>query len=355
PTLTATISGFVNGETLGTSGVTGTASVTTTAVATSGVAGSPYAITPAVGSLTAANYDFTIFTPGNLTITKAHLTVTADNQTRAYGAANPTLTATTSGCVNGETLGASGVTGTASVTTTAVANSGVAGSPYAITPAVGSLTAASYDFTIFTPGSLSITKAHLTVAADNQTRAYGAANPTLTATVSGFVNEETLGTSGVTGTASVTTTAVGNSGVAGSPYAITPAVGSLTAASYDFTIFTPGSLSITKAHLTVAADNQTRAYGAANPTLTATVSGFVNGEVLGTSGVTGTASVTTTAVGNSGVAGSPYAITPAVGSLTAANYDFTIFTPGSLTITKAHLTVTADPQARAYGTANPTL
>ena len=353
PTLTARISGFVNGETLGTSGVTGTASVTTTAVASSGVAGSPYAITPAVGSLAAANYDFTIFTPGNLTVTKAHLTVTANNQTRPYGAANPTLTSTISGFVNGETLGTSGVTGTASVTTTAVANSGVAGSPYAITPIVGTLTAANYDFTIFTPGSLTITKAHLTVIADDQARPYGATNPTLTARISGFVNGETLGTSGVSGTASVTTTAVANSGVAGSPYAITPAVGSLAAANYDFTIFTPGSLTITKAHLTVTADNQARAYGAANPTLTATISGFVNGETLGTSGVTGTASVTTTAVASSGVAGSPYAITPAAGSLTAANYDFTIFTSGSLTITKAHLTVTADNQARAYGAAKP--
>ena len=248
----------MNGETLGTSGVTGTASVTTTAVASSGVAGSPYAITPAVGSLAAANYDFTIFTPGSLTITKAHLTVTADNQTRAYGAANPTLTATISGFVNGETLGTSGVTGTASVTTTAVASSGVAGSPFAITPTVGTLTAANYDFTIFTPGNLTITKAHLTVTADNQTRAYGAANPTLTATISGFVNGETLGTSGVTGTASVTTTAVANSGVAGSPFAYARR-GTLTAANYDFTIFTPGNLTITKAHLTVTADNQTRA------------------------------------------------------------------------------------------------
>ena len=151
----------------------------------------------------------------------------------------------------------------------------------------------------------------------------------------------------------MTTTAVANSGVAGSPFAITPAVGTLTAANYDFTVFTPGNLTITKAHLTVTADNQTRAYGAANPTLTATISGFVNGETLGTSGVTGTASVTTTSVANSGVAGSPYAITPIVGTLTAANYDFTIFTPGNLTITKAHLTVIADDQARPLWSHQP--
>ena len=358
PTLTATVSGFVNGETLGTSGVSGTASVTTTSVANSGVAGSPYAITPAVGTLTAANYDFTIFTPGSLTITKAHLTVIADDQARPYGATNPTLTATVSGFVNGETLGTSGVTGTASATTTAVVNSGVAGSPYAITSAVGSLTAANYDFTIFTPGNLTITKAHLTVTADDKSRSYGASNPAFTATIGGFANGETLITAAVSGAPILSTTAIATSSVASSPYAITVVDGgTLTAANYDFpsASFVNGQLSITKAHLTVTADDQVRPYGATNPTLTATVSGFVNGETLGTSGVTGTASVTTTAVANSGVTGSPYAITPAVGSLTAANYDFTIFTPGSLSITKAHLTVTADNQARAYGAANPTL
>src|SRR4029077_16527868 len=154
---------------------------------------------------------------------------------------------------------------------------------------------------------------------DPQTRAYGATNPSLTATISGFVNGENLGNSGVTGSASVTTTATPASSVAGSPYTITPAIGTLAAGNYDFTTFSPGSLTVTKAHLTVTADPQTRAYGAANPTLTATISGFVNGENLGSSDVTGTASVTTTAVASSGVAGSPYAITPAVGSLTAAN------------------------------------
>ena len=280
PTLTATVSGFVNGETLGTSGVTGTASVTTTAIASSGVAGSPYAITPAVGSLTAANYDFTIFTPGNLTITKAHLTVTADDQVRAYGATNPTLTATISGFVNGETLGTSGVTGTASVTTTAIASSGVAGSPYAITPAAGSLTAANYDFTIFTPGSLTIT-GHLTVTADNQTRSYGASNPALTATISGFANGETLITAAVSGAPILSTTAIATSSVGSSPYAVTVADGgTLTATNYDFpsASFVNGQLSITKAHLTVTADDQVRAYGAINPTLPATVSGFVNGD-----------------------------------------------------------------------------
>src|SRR6266576_3747042 len=64
-----------------------------------------YVITPAVGTLSATNYDFTPFVNGTLHITKVHLTVTADDKSRAYGAANPTFTATITGFVNGDTHG----------------------------------------------------------------------------------------------------------------------------------------------------------------------------------------------------------------------------------------------------------
>src|SRR2546426_10184903 len=77
--------------------------LSTTATTASSVAGSPYPITVVnAGTLSAANYDFPVanFVNGQLTITKAHLTVTADNQSRVYGAANPTLTYTLSGFVN---------------------------------------------------------------------------------------------------------------------------------------------------------------------------------------------------------------------------------------------------------------
>ena len=40
---------------------------------------------------------------GMLTVTPVALTITADNQTKVYGAALPTLTASYSGFVNGDT------------------------------------------------------------------------------------------------------------------------------------------------------------------------------------------------------------------------------------------------------------
>jgi len=55
-------------------------------------------IAAAAGTLAATNYDFTA-TNGTLTINKAHLTVTADDKTRLYGAANPTLTSAVTGFV----------------------------------------------------------------------------------------------------------------------------------------------------------------------------------------------------------------------------------------------------------------
>ena len=60
------------------------------------------------GGLTSANYTIT-FVKGTLTVTKATLTVTAENKTKLLNAANPTLTASYTGFVNGEALATSGV------------------------------------------------------------------------------------------------------------------------------------------------------------------------------------------------------------------------------------------------------
>lgn len=329
--LTATFTGFKNGETLATSGVTGSPALATTATAGSPVSGSPYTITAAIGTLASGNYTFA-FVNGQLTVTKATLTVAADNKSRAYGAANPSFTASYSGFKNGETLATSGVMGTPSLTTAATPTSSVSGSPYTITAGLGTLGAGNYGFA-FVNGQLTITGATLTVTADSKSREYGEANPPFTATITGFQNGETLATSGVTGSPSLTTTATATSPVSGSPYPITAALGTLAAGNYQFTFFN-GQLTLTTATLSVTADNATRPYGAANPTFTASYSGFKNGETLATSGVAGSPSLSTTATASSPVAGSPYTITAALGSLAATNYQFS-FVNGQLTITKA--------------------
>src|SRR5204863_148014 len=70
---------------------------------------------------------------------------------------------------------------------------------------------------------------------------------------------------------------------------------------------------ISKAMLSVSADDKTMTLNSASlPTLTASYSGFKNGETLTTSGVTGSPSLTTTATPSSPVG--PYTITAALGS-----------------------------------------
>ena len=335
PTLTASYSGFVNGDSP--ASLTTQPTLTTTATAGSHVAGSPYSITAS----DAVDSDYSIgYVTGSLTITPAALTITADDQTKVYGAALPTLTASYSGFVNGDT--SASLTTQPTLTTTATASSHVAGSPYAIT-ASG---AADSDYSIsYVAGSLTVTPAALTISADNQTKVYGAALPTLTAIYSGFVNGET--SASLTTQPTLTTTAAASSHVAGSPYAITAS----GAADSDYSIsYVNGSLTITPAALTITADDQTKVYGAALPTLTASYSGFVNGDT--SASLTTQPTLTTTATASSHVAGSPYAITASG----AADSDYSIsYVTGSLTITPAALTITADNQIKVYGAALPTL
>jgi len=78
---------------------------------------------------------------------------------------------------------------------------------------------------------------------------------------------------------------------------------------------------ITKASLIVAAENKFRLVGQTNPPLTASYSGFVNGETLGTSGVTGGPALSTPAT--SGSPAGHYSIVTTNGSLSAVNYGFT--------------------------------
>ena len=80
------------------------------------------------------------------------------------------------------------------------------------------------------------------------------------------------------------------------------------------------SATITPAVLDIVAADVSRDYGQPNPMLSAGYSGFVNGETLATSGVTGSP-VLTSPARDSSVPGS-YPITVAIGSLSASNYGF---------------------------------
>ncbi|WP_460546596.1 MBG domain-containing protein, partial [Hymenobacter frigidus] len=101
---------------------------------------------------------------------------------------------------------------------------------------------------------------------------------------------------------------------------------------------TNGTLTITRAPLAVAANNQTKIYGAVNPSFTGTLTGVKNGDAI-----TGTYTTTATQTSNVGT----YAIVADVNATAAilANYTLTK-TNGTLTITPQ----TGNPVASTYYT-----
>ncbi len=181
-------------------------------------------------------------------IAKAHLTVIANSQSKTFGSANPTLSSQVYGFVNGDT--ASVVSGAPTLSTTATSDSGVG--TYAISVAVGTLSASDYDFAYLGAGTLTVTPAPLVVSAVNQVIAQGQALPTLTVSYSGFVNGDTVAS--LTTAPSVTTTAT-TSSPAGT-YPITPSGGSDP--NYQL-IDLPGTLVVT-----LGAERMYRLYNPAN-------------------------------------------------------------------------------------------
>src|SRR5437773_1845923 len=168
---------------------------------------------------------------------------------KTYGDANPALTATVAGTVNGDTLDYS-------LATSATQFSNVG--PYAITVTLGSNP--NYNVTK-TDGALTINAKDASVTADNKMKTYGDANPALTATVTGKVNGDTLDY-----TLATSATQFSNVG----PYTITVTLGSNP--NYNVTK-TDGTLTINAKDASVTADNKMKTYGDANPALTATVAG----------------------------------------------------------------------------------
>ena len=147
-------------------------------------------------------------------------------------------------------------------------------------------------------------------------------------------------------------------------FAYTPAAGAVLGAGNSQTLhvaFTPTdtnnytaasknvSINVLKAVLTITANDKSKTYGGVNPPLTYTPSGFVNGDTAATA-FSGSPALSTAATQSSNVGA--YQIAAALGTLTSANYGFN-FVPGTLTINKAALTVTADNASKLLGAPNP--
>ena len=122
------------------------------------------------------------------------------------------------------------------------------------------------------------------------------------------------------------------------------AIDATGAASTNYTIsYVPGTLTVTPASLTITANNATKVYGAGLPPLTASYSGWGNSD--SPASLTTPTSLSTTTTASSHVLAGGYPITASG----ASDTDYTIsYQPGTLTVTAAPLTVTANNAEKVY-------
>ena len=313
PEFTLSYTGFKNNET---SAVLKTQPSVSCEATTSSAVGS-YDVT--VSGATSDNYDIT-HVNGKLTVSEADaITITANNLTRVYGEANPELTYSVSG---GELIG----TPVLSCEATATSPVGT----YDIIISKG--TVSNYNDT-YVKGTLTITKAPLTISAGNYSKKQGDANPEFTLSYTGFKNDETsavLKTQPSVSCEATTSSAVGSYDVI---------VSGATADNYEIT-HVNGKLTVSEADaITITANNLTRVYGEANPKLTYSVSG---GELSGTPVLSCEATAT-----------SPVGTYDIIVSKGTVSNNAVTYVKGTLTITKAPLTISAGHYTKKQGEANP--
>ncbi|MDT3403698.1 MBG domain-containing protein [Mucilaginibacter terrae] len=324
-TLGLAYTGLRNGET----GLTPAPRATTSANAASGVGSYPIILNGG----TSNNYNI-IRVNGTLTITPANLTIRADNKTKAYGAANPTLTVTYTGFRNNDTF--TKLTTRPVITTTAVRNSN---------PGVYPITASgasSNNYNInYIDGGLTISRSTLTIMVAAKTKVYGGAVPALTYTITGFAPGQTEAS--LTSPVVISTAVTRNSPVGSYPITASGA----TSDNYDIR-YVQSTLRVTKAALTITANNATRIYGSDNPEFDITYRGFVLGETA--------EDLTTQPIATTAATASSRANTYSIraSGATSDNYSFT-YVAGILTVTKAPLRIAAQGKTRAYGEDNPEL
>lgn len=260
---------------------------------------------------------------GNLSITPKTVTIAADNKVKQYGQVDPAFTYTTSGLVGSDALTTApscGVPGAhANVGTYNIVCSGAsAGSNYTIA---------------YSPGTLSVGKALVTITATSKTKTYGQADPAFTFTTSGLVGSDTL-TTAPTCTVSGAHTNVGT-------YPITCSGGS-AGDNYDIA-YVAGTLTVAQAEVVITAVPKSKVYGTPDPAFTYTVAGLASGDSL-TTNPTCSVSGPHANVGNHTIS--------CTGAAASSNYTIRYET-GTLQITKATATVIADNKTKVYGTPDP--
>ena len=259
--------------------------------------------------------------PGYLT-DKYGVVITVKECTREYGATNPKFEYTTKGAaISGKPTISCGATATSPVGT------------YPITVSYTKAEGESMLNITCVNGSMTITKAPLTITAKSYTIKRGEEMPTLEATYTGLKNRET----DTVFTKKPVISTVAKPDTLPGTYPIVAS--GAEAKNYEMS-YVDGTLTITD-DVTVTANSYTRVYGDDNPTFEFTSEGAT---------LSGTPAITCSATATSPVG--TYDIVIAKGDIT--NSTVTCVN-GTLTITKAPLTITAKSYTIKQGRALPTL
>ncbi|GFO59790.1 hypothetical protein GMST_21150 [Geomonas silvestris] len=302
-----------------------------------------------LGGTDAGNYALasaTATTTAN--IAKAPLTVTADPASKVYGAADPVLGYRSTGTLYGSDAltGALGRAGGESV----------AGSPYAIN--LGTLSAGANYSINFVPANLAVTAKQLVIngiTANNKvydgTRSATLNNGAVSLT--GVVGSDAVSLSGTaTGTFDTKNVGTGKT-VSFSGLSLTGAAAgnySIGTTANTTASITPAQLSV-NAGTTVVGNKGYDGTTAAIITSAGTLSGILSPDVVTLGG--GSANFADPNAGN-GKTVNIVGLT--LGGTDAGNYALTNATAtATANITKAPLTVTADPASKVYGAADPVL
>jgi hypothetical protein len=250
-----------------------------------------------------------------LVVTKAPLTIRANDITRPEGDPNPVLTVTYSGFVNGENE--SVLTTAPSVTTTATAASAVGTYPIVASGAA----AANYSIT-YVNGTLTVSpRAAQTITLNAiPAKTYGAADFSTGVTSTNNTIPVVLTSSDPT-----VATIVGNN-----IHIVGAGSSTITATQAGNAFFFPAApvsrtLTVSKANLTFRAFDTTRVQGNPNPDFRTTITGFVLGETVANLATVPTAITTATASSAPGY----YPITFTAG--VSNNYNF-IYTNARLAV-----------------------
>ena len=278
------------------------------------------------------------------------ITVTANNASKTYGAANPSFSASYSGFIDGDTSGPA-LTGSPSLTTTATASSNVG--TYTITSAAGSLASAmGYTFN-YVNGTLTVTTAPLTVTASNQNKTYGfggtsAALGTTAFTVSGLQGTDAIDTATLATNATLSGSLNYNAGT-----------WTLTPSAAHFSSGTSGNYSITYDNASVGLTIATKALSITGLSGTNKVyDSLTSDPITGSATLSGNISGDTVNLANGSAAfadpnvGTGKAVTFSGYSISgsdAANYALSQPASSTANITAAGLTVTASNQNKTYG------